>query len=383
VVIVDAALGTVQYTPAADFNGVDTFTYTVTSGGGVSETATVDVTINPVNDAPVLGNNAFTINEGATLGLTGGNLSATDIDNAAGGLVFDVGGVTHGYFQRVSAPGVPITSFTQAEVLAGQIQFVHDGSSLAPSFTISVSDGTDSVGPVAANITFNPAGFTPPPPPSGGTGGGGEPTPITPPAPAPTPSEQPAPGSGPEGQTFLRGGTGAPGGEDGEDAGTSSAGPEAPPQVAAVLAQTFVAETQIPTLRFQSSTIETQAVAAESHIEPIRAEMQVLPTVHQEFAEDDEEKRRIEVVMGTVRITGLALWVGAVWWAARAAGIIASLLASAPAWRHLDPLPVLGRDEEDEEERQAGEVEEEDKDRKDDEHRAAWILEGPSTMGER
>jgi hypothetical protein len=39
--------------------------------------------------------------------------------------------------------------------------------------------------------------------------------------------------------------------------------------------------------------------------------------------------------------------VGAVWWAARAGGLIASLLASAPAWRHLDPLPVLGRPEED------------------------------------
>ena len=39
----------VVYTPAADFNGTDTFTYTVTSGG-VTETATVSVTINAVAD---------------------------------------------------------------------------------------------------------------------------------------------------------------------------------------------------------------------------------------------------------------------------------------------------------------------------------------------
>jgi hypothetical protein len=108
-------------------------------------------------------------------------------------------------------------------------------------------------------------------------------------------------------------------------------------------------------------------------VEPIRAEMQVLPTSN-EFAQDDEERQRIEVIMGSVKITGLALSVGAVWWAARAAGIIASLLASAPAWRHLDPLPVLGRDDDEEEAEEAGE--EEDKDRKDDEHRARWVLEG-------
>jgi hypothetical protein len=61
-----------------------------------------------------------------------------------------------------------------------------------------------------------------------------------------------------------------------------------------------------------------------------------------------------------------------VWWAARAAGLIASLLASSPAWRHVDPLPVLGRDEGDEDEY---DVAEKDKDRKDEEHRAAWVLE--------
>src|SRR4029079_16124450 len=40
---------TVTYTPNADFNGNDSFTYTVTSGG-VTETATVNITINPIAD---------------------------------------------------------------------------------------------------------------------------------------------------------------------------------------------------------------------------------------------------------------------------------------------------------------------------------------------
>ena len=45
------------------------------------------------------------------------------------------------------------------------------------------------------------------------------------------------------------------------------------------------------------------------------------------------------------KMSGVVLSVGAVWWATRAAGLLASALSSLPAWRHFDPLPVLGRDE--------------------------------------
>ena len=46
------AAGAVTYTPTANFNGADSFTYTVTSGG-VTETATVTMKVTAVNDAPV------------------------------------------------------------------------------------------------------------------------------------------------------------------------------------------------------------------------------------------------------------------------------------------------------------------------------------------
>ena len=45
--------GTLTFTPAPDYNGPATITYTVEDGNGGSSTATVDVTVNPVNDAPV------------------------------------------------------------------------------------------------------------------------------------------------------------------------------------------------------------------------------------------------------------------------------------------------------------------------------------------
>ena len=46
------ANGSISYTPNADFNGADSFSYTVTSGG-VTETVTVAVNVIAVNDAPV------------------------------------------------------------------------------------------------------------------------------------------------------------------------------------------------------------------------------------------------------------------------------------------------------------------------------------------
>jgi hypothetical protein len=339
----------------------------------------VTITVNAVNDAPVLGNNAFTINDGTSLGLTGGNLSATDVDDAAAGLVFDITGITHGYFQLAASPGVAITTFTQAQVAAGQVQFVHDGSGFAPTFMIAVTDGAAGVGPFTANITFNGGGAPGPTAPPSGGGGGTTTPPVVPPpvvTPAPTPTTTTTPG--PTGQTFVRSPSSpaAPGGDAGGENAPATT-PEAPPSVAAVLAQTFVAETQMPSVRIQSQTVDTQSVRAEIEVEPIRAEMQVLPISQATADPEDEEKRKVEVIMGTVKITGLALSVGAVWWAARAAGIIASLVASAPAWRHLDPLPVLGRDEEEEGELtgDAGDEDAEDDEGRNEEHRARWVLE--------
>ncbi len=50
-----ATTGTYTYTPAANYNGTDSFNYTVSDGITTSAPATITVTVTAVNDAPVAG----------------------------------------------------------------------------------------------------------------------------------------------------------------------------------------------------------------------------------------------------------------------------------------------------------------------------------------
>jgi VCBS repeat-containing protein len=56
--IVFEAGNTIIYTPNTDFSGSDSFEYSATDGSGSSDTGTIDVTVNPINDSPVAVNDA-------------------------------------------------------------------------------------------------------------------------------------------------------------------------------------------------------------------------------------------------------------------------------------------------------------------------------------
>jgi VCBS repeat-containing protein len=57
------ANGTYTYTPDANYNGTDVFTYKLCDCEGDCSTATVTITVNPVNDVPVAVNDVITTNE--------------------------------------------------------------------------------------------------------------------------------------------------------------------------------------------------------------------------------------------------------------------------------------------------------------------------------
>jgi hypothetical protein len=58
-----------------------------------------------------------------------------------------------------------------------------------------------------------------------------------------------------------------------------------------------------------------------------------------------EKKEQFTLLLDSTQMGGIVLSVGVVWWASRVTGVIGSLMASIPAWRQLDPLPVVERDE--------------------------------------
>ena len=144
-----------------DGDDADTIQFTVTDngnfgagGGGNINLGTVNVDITSVNDAPVIATNQLTLNEGETVTLSSANFASNDPDNTNADLTYTISSLTGGQFERIGFAGTAITSFTQADVVAGNIIFVHDGNEAAPAYDVSVFDGALPDGPESATISF-------------------------------------------------------------------------------------------------------------------------------------------------------------------------------------------------------------------------------------
>ncbi len=118
--------GTIDYTPDPDWNGTDTFTYTVCDEAGNCSTATVTVTVNSINDGPIARNDNGTVRagRGITVAVLGND---EDTDDALDvGSVIVMSAPTHG--------GVTVRP-------DGTVRFVADaGYNGADSFTYEMCD---------------------------------------------------------------------------------------------------------------------------------------------------------------------------------------------------------------------------------------------------
>jgi len=134
-VVIDANTGAFHYTPTANVNGSDSFTFIATDELlQDSNIATINVTINPVNDAPVAGVNDFATLEDQSFS---GTLAMTDADGDA--LTYSV--VSHGALGSVVINNTATGAFTYTPTLNAN----GDGS-----FTFRVTDGST---PITATAT--------------------------------------------------------------------------------------------------------------------------------------------------------------------------------------------------------------------------------------
>ena len=77
---------------------------------------------------PISGDLGISVNKGGTVVLTTADFHAVDPNATASNLTFTVSNPTHGYVAFAAHPETPITSFTEADLEAGNVLFVHDGS---------------------------------------------------------------------------------------------------------------------------------------------------------------------------------------------------------------------------------------------------------------
>jgi CshA-type fibril repeat protein/VCBS repeat-containing protein len=130
--------GTVEFTPAADYNGTESFEYTISDGQGGTDTATVNLTVDPVNDVPVAVDDIKTLAEDSSAII---NVLANDDDGGDGGMTLD--------------------SVTQPEhgtvtIVDGQVQYTPDANyNGTDSFTYTISDIDGDTSTATVNLTVN------------------------------------------------------------------------------------------------------------------------------------------------------------------------------------------------------------------------------------
>ena len=136
--------GSFTYSPTADYNGVDLFTYTV-SDGVKSKTGKVTVTINPVNDTPVAADDTATLDEDTSAAIPV-LANDTDVDQDP----LSVVGAT--------APGHGTASLTGDGTITYTPTANYNGVDL---FTYTVSDGHGGTSTATVTVTIDPVNDAP------------------------------------------------------------------------------------------------------------------------------------------------------------------------------------------------------------------------------
>ncbi|MGE0607851.1 MAG: tandem-95 repeat protein, partial [Pirellulales bacterium] len=310
--------GSFSYTPNANFNGTDSFTYRANDGTVNSNIATVTITVNAVNDAPVAGGGAaYAINSDQTLSVSAPGLltGATDLDGDSLSPVL-IAGPSSGSL-TLKADGsftyVPVNNFN------GNVSFVYvvsDGN--ATSQQVNVTIAVHAIGGASAIDV---------PPAPNEDDSNEAPAPVSQPAAAPVLTLAVA-----TTPTRPRGGV------------SHDSHAEAP----AIVATPNVSADEKAVLVFAAdyyanqSTQKALRVAADadplafSFIEP-RFLWQKLDDLQRAVNEGDGT---LKLTVGTVAVASLAMTAGYAFWTIKGGVLLGSVMSQLPAWRFMDPLPI-------------------------------------------
>jgi VCBS repeat-containing protein len=135
--------GTFTYTPTGNYNGTDSFTYKANDGSHNSNTGTVNLTVTPVNDAPVAADEALTTKEDTTLH---GSVTAIDVDG------------DHLSYSLVDGPQHGTVTFNADGTFIYTPNGDYNG---ADSFTYKANDGTVDSQPATVSLTVTPVNDAP------------------------------------------------------------------------------------------------------------------------------------------------------------------------------------------------------------------------------
>jgi hypothetical protein len=144
------------YTPAADVNGTDSFTFVVNDGKTDSNTATVSITIAPVNDAPVAAAQLVSTLEDKAVGIL---LSASDKDGDPLNCRI-VSGPAKGTLSG-TAPNLTYTPKADANGSDSFSFLVNDGKADSNTATVSITINPVNDAPVAAAQVISTASDKP------------------------------------------------------------------------------------------------------------------------------------------------------------------------------------------------------------------------------
>jgi hypothetical protein len=133
------------YTPSANYNGPDAVVYRVFDGADYSSDASVNITVTPVNDAPVASGQSVTTNEDTSKDIL---LTGSDVDGDA--LTYEiVTGPAHGALSG----DAPNLTYTPAANYNGSDSFtfrVNDGKVNSQEATVTITVESQNDAPVAA-----------------------------------------------------------------------------------------------------------------------------------------------------------------------------------------------------------------------------------------